>query len=167
MLSVSVFPRPPLSHRQTPLNPLPKVLQTPYGLALLEIQGTINFPTSDTDESTAGQQMSSDGADQEMPIGHLIFPGYSPDTEASSSTSRTKHVYLYVGKYQRLTGEVKKLPKAIAIIRKRVNGDGGGSGTTSMEMDDQAEELEIVDIVKWKIMFSQRPEPVGTWNGEG
>src|SRR5580700_10747448 len=125
MLSVSVFPRPLPSDRQTPLNPLPKVLQTPYGLALLEIQGTINFPTSDTDESAAGQQTSSDGADQEMPIGHLIFPDHNPDTEGSSSTSWTKHVYLYVGKYQRLTGEVKKLPKAIAIIRKRVNEDGG------------------------------------------
>jgi chromosome transmission fidelity protein 8 len=167
MLSVSVFPRPLSSYRQTPLNPLPKVLQTPYGLALLEIQGTINFPTSDTEGFAAGQQTRSDGADQEVPIGHLIFPDYSSDTEESNSASWMKHVYLYVGKYQRLTGEVKKLPKAIAIIRKRVNEDRGGSGTIPMGTDGQAEELEIVDIVKWKIIFSQRPEPVGTWNGEG
>jgi chromosome transmission fidelity protein 8 len=96
----------------------------------------------------------------------LIFPDYRPETEEPSNTAWIKRVYLYVGKHQRLTGEVKKLPKAIAVIRKRVNEDRGNSGTSAMETDGQVEELEIVEIVKWKILFSQRPEPVGTWNGE-
>lgn len=60
-----------------------------------------------------------------------------------------KRVYLYVGKHQRLTGEVKKLPKAMGIMRKR---EGVGNGI---------EELEIMEIVRHKIVFSQRPEPVG------
>jgi len=73
-----------------------------------------------------------------------------------------------VGKHQRMTGEVKKLPKAIAIIRKRraediaVRDEGKDSGT----QNESNEALEVVEIVKWKILFSQRPEPVGTWNGE-
>lgn len=68
-----------------------------------------------------------------------------------------KKVYLYVGKYQRLTGEVKKLGKPLAVIRKvdeAYNGAGEGSGSSS-------EALEIVDIVKFKVLFSGRPEPVG------
>jgi len=72
-----------------------------------------------------------------------------------------KRVYLYVGKHQRLTGEVKKLPKAIAVIRKR-NGEMGNQGPEE-DGEVSLEKLEIVEIVKWKILFSQRPEPVGTW----
>ena len=77
-----------------------------------------------------------------------------------------KRVYLYVGKHQRLTGEVKRLPKAIAVIRKREN-----IATVTMELDGKgnaaegegspAEQLEIVEIVRYKILFSGRPEPVG------
>lgn len=56
--------------------------------------------------------------------------------------------------------EVKKLPKAIAIIRKR-NGEGALEG--GMDVDVGTEELEVVKIVKYRIIFSTRPESVGTW----
>ncbi|CRK47401.1 hypothetical protein BN1723_016745, partial [Verticillium longisporum] len=49
-----------------------------------------------------------------------------------------KRVYLYVGPHQRLTGEVKKLPKAIAIVRKK---DGASNGP------DGEEQLEVAEIV--------------------
>jgi chromosome transmission fidelity protein 8 len=77
-----------------------------------------------------------------------------------------KRVYLYVGKHQRLTGEVKKLPKAIAVIRKCDN-----RAEDEMELDGKevysegsgspGEQLEVVEIVKYKILFASRPEPVG------
>lgn len=60
-----------------------------------------------------------------------------------------KRVFLFVGKHQRLHGEVKKLPKALAVMRRKQSGD------------ENCEELEIVEIVKHKIIFSHRPEPVG------
>ena len=82
-----------------------------------------------------------------------------------------KKVYLYVGKHQRLVGEVKKLVKAIAVVEMRqrqVNGDlamgdANGNDEDVLGRDDgvEREELEIVEIVKYKIMFSGRPEPVG------
>ncbi|OTA94063.1 hypothetical protein M434DRAFT_72138 [Hypoxylon sp. CO27-5] len=131
---------------------LPQLIQTPSGLALLELQGIINLP--ETHEN--GEDNS-----QEMSIGRLVFPDYHPDTQDPSSTSWMKRVHLYVGEHQRLTGEVKKLPKAMAIIKKRAKSgedvdmsDGNSSSTT--------EELEVVEIVKYKLVFSQRPEPVGT-----
>ena len=132
-------------------NPLPQLLHTPSGLALLELQGTINIP--DHHECDAGK----------TDIGRLEFPFYDP--EDRESMAWMKRVYLYVGKHQRLTGEVKKLPRAIAVIRKRA-GDCESHSTgkehgEGMETQTQ-EELEIVEIVKWKIMFSTRPEPVGT-----
>jgi chromosome transmission fidelity protein 8 len=166
MSSVTIFPKPLLNNRQSPTNPLPKLLQTPYGLALLEIQGTINLPPHNTDGFAASQRTSDIETDQETPIGHLIFPDYHPDTEEPGSAAWMNCVYLYVGKYQRLTGEVKKLPKAIAVIRKRINEGRDALETTPKETAESAEELEIVEIVKWKILFSHRPEPVGTWDGE-
>lgn len=59
-------------------------------------------------------------------------------------------MHLYVGKHQRLTGEVKKLPLPIAVLRRVDGGDG----------EQQA--LGVAEIVYYKLLFTQRPEPVGT-----
>ncbi|KAI9847395.1 MAG: hypothetical protein M1837_002584 [Sclerophora amabilis] len=145
-------------------NPLPELLQTPSGLALLELQGTINMPVP---EPVALSSEASRGADHETSIGRVVFPDYSPsDSSNNSDMSWMKRVYLYVGKHQRLTGEVKKLPNPMAIIRRRdrpisenepMEVDEGGRG-----MSTRDEELEIVEVITWKILFSQRPEPVGS-----
>ncbi|KAI1418021.1 hypothetical protein F5Y13DRAFT_150398 [Hypoxylon sp. FL1857] len=149
--TVHLHPRKP-GTQTTDQNPLPQLIQTPSGLAILELQGTINLPET-------GESNEDDS--QEMSIGRLVFPDYHPDTQDPSSTSWMKRVHLYVGEHQRLTGEVKKLPKALAIIKKRTKSgedidmsDGSFSSTT--------EDLEVVEIVKYKLVFSQRPEPVGT-----
>lgn len=131
-----------------PGNPLPQLLQTPSGLALLELQGTINQPAAEL------------GDQQQQPplaIGRLDFPDYRPDsiTFDASSTAWMRRVYMYVGQHQRLTGEVKKLPRAVGVVRRRRRRQEGGDG-------DGAEELEVVEVVKYKIVFSSRPEPVGT-----
>lgn len=134
----------------TQSNPLPQLLQTPSGLALLELQGTINLPAADGDEGSQQQQ-------QHVPIGRLDFPDYRPDSIAfdASSTAWMKRVYMYVGQHQRLTGEVKKLPRAVGVVRRRQQSGAG-------DQDDRPEELEVVEVVKYKIVFSSRPEPVGT-----
>jgi len=146
---VSLYP-PTERLESTSINPLPQLLQTPSGLALLELQGTINLPSCEgiTEDSTN----DSEGIYETL-VGRLVFPEYEPGTVGEGLWQ--KRVYLYAGKHQRLTGEVKKLPKAMAVIRRR---------TVAIEAikDDEQEELEIVEIVKWKIIFSQRPEPVGT-----
>ena len=92
-------------------------------------------------------------ASYETSIGRLIFPDYT-HTDSDGSTAWMKRVYLYVGRHQRLTGEVKKLPNPMAVIRRKDN-----FPDTSADVGD--EELEIVEIVYHKILFSSRPEPVG------
>src|ERR1700744_6397971 len=118
-------------------NPLPELIQTPSGLAIVEIQGTIHTPPVSFDEEDV-----KDITDTK--VGNLVFPLY--DEESSDDTAWMKMVYLYVGKHQRLTGQVKKLPKAMAVLRKK---------------EADTESLEISEIIKYKIVFSQRPEPVG------
>ncbi|KZM18918.1 uncharacterized protein EKO05_0006671 [Ascochyta rabiei] len=139
-------------------NPLPPLLHTPSGLALLEIQGTIHFPapTSPTTTSTC--------------VGKLVFPYHNPLLHGDDDTKWMKRVYLYVGENQRMTGECKKLGKPFAVVRRRGDadvvmrdGEGGGDG----EARGESEELEIVEVVKFKIVFSGRPEPVGRGTEEG
>jgi chromosome transmission fidelity protein 8 len=143
-------------------NPLPRLLQTPSGLALLELQGTINLPESHEEHTTASTDKHGIAAAQETPIGRLIFPDYDPQDPGSKAWM--KQVYMYVGKHQRLTGEVKKLPKAIAVIRKSAESTHQKTGDAMEGVEgEQTDELEIVEIVKYKILFSTRPEPVGTW----
>lgn len=114
---------------------MPQLLHTPSGFAIVEIQGTVN--TSRTNDNANA-------------IGKIVFPHYEPGM-ANQDKSWHKRVYLYVGKHQRLTGEVKKLAKPIAVIRK-IAGTGN---------DSAPEELEIAEIVYWKLLFAHRPEPVG------
>lgn len=131
-----------------PTNPFPQLLQTPSGLALLELQGTINVPTPENehhDAMTDSPTLTSDSASFETPIGKLMFPDYSPHNP--DDTKWMNRAYLYVGRYQRMTGEVKKLPRPIAVLQKRVSAT-------------EAEELEVVEIVRYKVFFKNRPEPV-------
>ncbi|KAE8352369.1 chromosome transmission fidelity protein 8 [Aspergillus coremiiformis] len=135
-------------------NPLPQLLQTPSGLAILELQGTINVPSQEPDaESRAptGDTHDPSIATFETPIGKLMFPDYSPQTTASDDTKWMKRVYLYVGRYQRMTGEVKKLAQPLALVQRRQK---------ETSSDSDGEELEIVEIIKYKLFFKNRPEPV-------
>jgi len=169
MATASLHSRQTASQPPHITNPLPQLLQTPAGLALLELQGTINLPAAAERDGSAEESSQTDP----VAIGRLDFPDYSTTAADTDATAWMRRVYLYVGMHQRLTGEVKKLPKPLAVVRRRsaAEGDGRGSGT-AMDVDeaaakdgdggDHTEALEVVEIVKYKIVFSQRPEPVGT-----
>lgn len=83
-------------------------------------------------------------------VGRLVFPHY--DATKPEDISWQKRVHLYVGKHQRLTGEVKELSKPIAVLRRRA-------------ATDDRDELEIAEIVHYKLLFMHRPEPVGGDDG--
>ncbi len=154
MPSISLHPPDPARDKKLAgaPNPLPQLLQTPSGLAIVEIQGTLNVPHLQT-SSDGDVDMTMDN--QQVDVGRLVFPDYSPDTPLDD-TKWTKQVYLYVGMHQRLTGEVKKLPDPIAVVSRKTTAEAGTNNATEVE------ELEILEIVRWKIIFSHRPEPVGT-----
>lgn len=169
MPSIPLHPRALRDPSHTPsYNPLPQLLQTPSGLAILEIQGTINIPSAEGEQEINGGSDDpaaaggSSGAVFETPIGKLMFPDYSPQTPADD-TKWMKRVYLYVGRYQRMTGEVKKLAKPLAVIqRRREPATGAGDTEAEGNGNGDVDELEIVEIVKHKVVFQSRPEPVGS-----
>ncbi|KAH7155333.1 chromosome transmission fidelity protein 8 [Dactylonectria estremocensis] len=138
---------PPSKNGSQSASPLPQLIQTPSGFALLELQGTINLP------------QDADGIDlANAEIGRIDFPDYDPDVVGSAWMKR---VLLFVGQHQRLNGEVRKLPKALAVVRRRENRVTTGSGG---DVEEQGDNLEVVEIVKYKLIFSNRPEPVSTTN---
>jgi len=140
MPTVDVYPAGTVSS-PTVTNPLPPLLQTPFGLAIIEIQGTLNISHPSTDPI--------------QDIGRLVFPSIPAGTvPRPDDTKWTKKVLLYIGKNQRLTGEAKKLSKPLAVIRRKErdeeeNDENGSSGR---------DELEIMDIVRYKLFFGGRPE---------
>jgi chromosome transmission fidelity protein 8 len=142
----------PAPTRSSPGSSLPPLLQTPLGYALLELQGTINFP------APAGED--GEGSTE---VARVVFPDYDPSS-ADAGTAEgpwMKRVWLYVG-FQRMTGSVVRLAKPLALLRRReargeemhLDGAAGAQRTTE-------EELEILELVRWKIVFRSRPEPVG------
>ncbi|CZT24423.1 related to sister chromatid cohesion protein Ctf8 [Ramularia collo-cygni] len=115
-------------------NPLPQILHTPSGLALIELQGSVLSEQTSHQVSTA------------INLGRLVFPA---DDSSQTSEWDGKRVFLFVGKHQRMAGEVKKLGKAIAVVRKSRR-EGAGEG-----------EVEVEEIVRFKMIFAHRPEPMG------
>lgn len=96
----------------------------------------------------------------------MVFPLYDPANASSAGEDDgawRKRVYLYVGKYQRLTGEVKKLAKPIALLRKAQWREENGEDRE--HEGDAGDALEVAEIVRWKVVFAHRPEPVGGGGG--
>lgn len=127
-----------------PNNPLPQLLHTPSGLAILELQGTINFPSTSTSEEDSTSTPSSSATE----VGRLVFPHYTPGISDPNGGAWMKRVYFYIGKHQRMTGEIKKLAKTLAVLRKAEGKEEGA--------------VEVVEIVRYKILFGSRPEPVSS-----
>lgn len=151
-----LIPSAPKTDSRT--NPLPSLLQTPSGLAILEIQGTIHGPFQN---HAAGDDLNGSSLSTIHPLGRLEFPLYNAQA-ANDDGKWMKKAYLYIGKYQRLTGEVKKLAKPLAVIRKVEQNGNDNDDDDHMGMFNAGEEaLEVVEIIKFKVMFSARPEPVG------
>lgn len=149
MPAIALHPVPAGSAEPSAANPLPQLLQTPSGLAIIELQGTINLPSNITSsfDSAEASEATNQG---DVEVGRLVFPLYKGGVTSADDTKWMKRVYLYVGRHQRMTGEVKKLAKPLAVVRRR--GEGGGDGR---------EELEIAEVVRFKVLFASRPEPVG------
>lgn len=154
MPSIPLYTKPAHESDERVANSLPSLLSTPSGLAIVEIQGTIHAPfPSISDDSPASSPTQTS-------VGHLEFPDY--DSAAPDDTKWMKRVYLYVGQHQRLVGEVKKLPKALAVLRKREAGENGAASRNGQGEDEDSHQdaLEIAEVVKYKILFQGRPEPV-------
>lgn len=142
----------PTDQTLPPENPLPQLIQTPSGLALLELQGT--FETSSSDDHD-GPACNTEHTAEIEDLGVLSYDPDDPDSILE----------LLVGEHQRLTGSIQKLARPLAVLQKidaweplplQQRQGEGEDGDERCE-----EELRVVEIVRYKIVFAGRPEPVG------
>lgn len=158
--------------------PLPQLLQTPSGLALIEIQGTIiigkhkltssgGFELENAGNDAEGDDsMDVDGEDDTISMAHLGEFDFS-DIENGGT-----EVVLKLGKFQRLRGKVVKLKAPLAVLRVDPPSllAQGGQVPSSQSLEEERQqiandrnagmEVPIVDIIYHKVLFSSRPEPI-------
>lgn len=80
---------------------------------------------------------------------------------------------MHVGANQRMIGELRKLATPLGVLRRRRRRSEGGGGESAEDVvmqEEEAEEsgkwdgeeLEVAEVVRWKLVFAGRPEPVGS-----
>ncbi|CUM66158.1 uncharacterized protein PRCAT00003816001 [Priceomyces carsonii] len=109
-------------------------VSTPYGLSLLEIQGDLNLPTNSLEDDPGTVKI--DDIREAVKFGKLEI-----DEKDSS------RITLYIGKSQRLLGSIVDLDTPLAVMKVPT---------------DESVDIEIVDVIKKKMIFKQRPLPIMT-----
>ena len=146
---------------------LPGLLHTPIGLALLELQGSFNYPIPPSASSADlyDAKASEKGEAGATRLGRLVFPDYDNERDGDREGPWMKRVVMLVG-HQKLRGEIKKLPKPLAVVKKqRVPKPEAATEDVMEGVETNSgynnNELEIVELIKYKMVFTSRPEPVG------
>ncbi|GEQ69710.1 hypothetical protein JCM33374_g3384 [Metschnikowia sp. JCM 33374] len=116
-------------------------VSTPFGLAILEIQGELNVPASaPTDAEGMDPEYVNSFALVDNTYNAVKFGKMEFDAKDSSK------VVLFIGKSQRLLGTVETLREPLGVLRVPVETSG--------------ESMEILDVIEKKIIFKQRPLPI-------
>lgn len=107
---------------------------TPLGMTMLEIQGELELPKDFAslakDDSSHDGRFSVQGGQTIVRFGSLQIDG--------------ERATLFVGKKQRLLGKVTKLDVPMGV----------------MHFNSRDNKVELVDIMKYKIIFKDRPLPI-------
>ncbi|CAI4039564.1 hypothetical protein SMKI_08G2320 [Saccharomyces mikatae IFO 1815] len=107
---------------------------TPLGITMLEIQGELELPSDFI--SLAKEDSQHDGRFS-VQDGQTIIRFGSLQIDGERAT-------LFVGKKQRLLGKVTKLDVPVGI----------------MHFSSKDNKVELVDVMKYKIIFKDRPLPI-------
>ncbi|CAI5759764.1 unnamed protein product [Candida verbasci] len=114
------------------------IITTPYGLTLLEIQGELNLPDKVVENNE--NFIKVDEIYDAVKFGNLVF-----------DQKETNKVILFIGNSQRLLGTIEKLNTPLGVLKIPVKNDD------NMEIE---EDIKMIDIVKHKLIFKQRPLPI-------
>lgn len=130
------------------------IISTPYGLSILEIQGELNLPQTfpQANENHKPEYLENfarvNDIYEAVRFGKLEF---DPKNHAN--------VTLYIGKSQRLLGSMVDLETPLAVLRICTD-DTNDVNDSSKDDSSKDDSIKIVDIIKKKIIFKQRPLPI-------
>lgn len=111
------------------------VIATDLGNALLEIQGELILPKEKPTDLTPEEEekfSQLQGAEWAVRFGKLEIEG--------------KKATLFIGTTQRLLGDLKKLDPPLALMK--------------IPDEDSGKQIEIVDVIKYRLVFTGRPLPI-------
>lgn len=127
---------------------LPSVLQTPSGLILVEVQGTIHVGAH-TLVSTEGLGLNSQSENAPAEEKSVRFLGTFDFSQVEK-----KEITLVIDEHQCLRGKITKLKAPLAVL-KMDNATRDGDGGTSDQIS-----IPIMGLIESKVVFSTRPEPI-------
>lgn len=114
----------------------PQFIATPDGVALLEIQGTLNLPTKIT---TDHEMITIDDVHKLVKIGNLEIDG--------------DRLTLFIGTSQRLLGVVEKIDPPFGLLKfPKLDGEENGG--------ESNQKVEMVNIIDKRVVFKHRPLPI-------
>lgn len=127
---------------------IPQTLQTPSGLALLDIQGNIRIGNKAL-TGKGGLGLESQNGEPEDYISILEYVG---EFDFSDVLAGGSEVLLRVGKSQLMKGKLEKLKKPVAVLRI--------ASDEQITTEDEVKEIDVVEIVYYKLAFTTMPEHV-------
>ncbi|KAI5964290.1 uncharacterized protein KGF55_002232 [Candida pseudojiufengensis] len=134
------------------------IISTKYGSTLLEIQGELNLPShkpkditklSKEDQEKMSNFITIDNVYDAIKFGHLEF----------DSKDETK-VTLFIGKSQRLIGNLVKLDIPLGILKIPKKQPDESKMDIDFEEGEEEENIQMIDIIQAKLIFKQRPLPI-------
>ena len=130
---------------------LPQLLQTPSGLILIEIQGTLHIGNQ-TLVSSGGFGLNN--LNENKCKAELIhFLGKFDFSELEN-----KNISLTIDEHQSLHGQFVKLKKPLAILRIDHLIDPHQEIRTKCDHDPI--NVPLLDVIEFKVVFTSRPEPI-------
>lgn len=176
-----------IKRRQNDAIEKPPIVNTPSGVALIEIQGTINvgsrpltsselhLSVNEDEEESGVQALEFEPSAYERTIGRFDF----------SRMEQTGEVVLDIGHHQRLRGKVVKLKSPLALVqmnpgveREELEARAQEVGASQAHSQSQAQskvagtsaqsvgnvnesvDIPVLEIITHKISFTARPEPI-------
>jgi chromosome transmission fidelity protein 8 len=130
-------------------NLLPQILHTPSGLALIEIQGKIHVGTQPLIQSALDLQVVSEEDSRD----ELVDSSKHRKLGTLEFSDNGKDVNLIIGKHQRLRGKISELKTPLAVLKM-------DELTHSSPLKNDIKTIPILEVIKYKILFNTRPEPV-------
>lgn len=121
----------------TTANGDPLVVTTPQGNVIMEIQGELIQPTFKPEGLTTEEEakyVQLEDLNYAVKVGRLQLDG--------------DKATLFIGTSQRLLGDVKKLNPPLGVLK------------LPQTADNQDEKIQMVDVIRQKIIFTGRPLPI-------
>lgn len=118
--------------KKNQLNPS-NVISTPFGLAIIEIQGELNIPEIASSEENP-DNLKVDDLYTAVKFGKLIV---DPVDDSK--------VTLFIGTSQRMLGRIVKIDPPLGVLKINAN---------------DKNEMKMIDVIKKKIIFKDRPLPI-------